>query len=253
MKVTLAVIGSMLLHGALLLGMNRIEPPDDPPPPSTVVAMTVKRPPPPPPPPPPAPVEETIPEPTVTPKRVPKRRAKTITKSAPPPPPPNAPPPPPPSGFSVDMSSTVVASKGPAVRAVEGGGNAFADPNDRSLEAGEKRTRPPPPPSGSGTGGPDDAYEITEEPRFLTPEDERTPPYPEEAKAAQISGRVMLRVYIDESGRVARIKVLSGLGGGCTATAVRWAKAKWRFAPAKAGDQAVGMWITVPVTFILDR
>ncbi|MEQ9496158.1 MAG: energy transducer TonB [Deltaproteobacteria bacterium] len=39
----------------------------------------------------------------------------------------------------------------------------------------------------------------------------------------------------------------------CTAAAVRWAKEKWRFTPAKAGDQPVGMWITVPVTFVLDR
>ncbi|MEQ9496159.1 MAG: hypothetical protein RIT81_04850 [Deltaproteobacteria bacterium] len=41
--------------------------------------------------------------------------------------------------------------------------------------------------------------------------------------------------------------------GGCTAVAVRRAKAKWRFTPAQGGDRPVGMWITVPVTFVRDR
>lgn len=253
MKLLLGAFGSVLVHGAILVVMARIDPPP-PPAVSPVVRMEVREPPPPPPPPPP--IEETIPPPDVAPKKVPERTVKKIVKSAPPPappPPPNAPPPPPPTAFAVDMASTVVAGNGPAVRAVDGGGNLFANPAAKGLPDGPKRTAPPPPPSGDGDADVGEGYEITEEPRFDIPELDRTPPYPEAAREANITGRVLLRVYVDSNGRVARVRVLQALGGGCTEAAVRWAKTKWRFTPAKAGDEAVGMWITVPVTFVLDR
>jgi TonB family protein len=60
-------------------------------------------------------------------------------------------------------------------------------------------------------------------------------------------------VYIDEEGRVADVKVLKSLGGGCTQAAVKWAKTKWKFEPARAGKEPVGMWLSVPVRFVLDR
>ncbi len=249
MKLILGAAGSVLVHGAILLVMARLEAPK-PPPSSSVVRMEVRTPPPPPPPPPP---QETIPPPDVTPKKVKRRTVKKVVQAAPPPAPDNAPPPPPPTAFAVDMSSTVVAGKGPAVRAVEGGGNAFANPNDDTLPLGEKRTAPPPPPAGDGDAAPGEGYEITEEPKWAIPEADKLPPYPEAAREAQITGRVMLRVYVDTSGRVARVRVLKPLGGGCTEAAVRWAKTRWRFTPARAGPEPVGMWITVPVTFILDR
>jgi protein TonB len=253
-KLVLGAAGSMLVHGAILLVMSRLDPPAAPAP-SSVVRMEVRESPPPPPPPPPTPpVEEVIPEPTVVPKKVKRRTVKKVVKTAPPPPPPNAPPPPPPTAFAVDMSSTVVAGKGPAVRTVDGGGNMFANPNDDTLPTGPKRTAPTPRArTGDGETAPGEGYEITEEPRFAIPAEDRTPPYPEAAKAEGITGRVLLRIYVNEQGRIARVRVVQGLGGGCTAAAVRWAKEKWRFTPAKAGDQPVGMWITVPVTFVLDR
>lgn len=248
-----ALVASLMVHGAVLAAMNRL--PARPKRTGTVVSMTVEQTVREPPPPPPPPKEEVIPPPNVVPKRVKRRTAKNIVKDAPPPaapPPPTAAPPPPRFAFSVDMSSTVQGGD-VAVPTVEGGGNMFADPaRDAALPKG-KGTKPAPPPTGSGKDGPPDAYQITEEPRFLTPDTERAPPYPEEAKAKELQGNVLLRVYVNEQGRVSRVKVLERLGGGCTEAAVRWAKSKWRFSPAKAGEEPVGMWITVPVRFVLER
>jgi protein TonB len=240
-------MASLLLHGAMLYAMSRLpEAPKQRA--SRVVEMKVTRKEPPPPPPPPP--EEPIPPPQVVPKKVKVRTVKEIVKEAPPPPPPAAPPPPPRFAFSVDMSSTVEGGS-VEVPAVDGGGNMFADPTkDAALPKG-KATAPLIEP-GEGAGG-DDRYQITDEPKFLTPESERAPPYPDEAKAQELEGTVLLRVYVGEDGRVKKVKVLASLGGGCTEAAVRWARSRWSFEPARAGPEAVGMWITVPVRFVLER
>ena len=128
----------------------------------------------------------------------------------------------------------------------------FADPNDRTLAPGKKTTSPAPTP-GRGKDGSPGTYQITAEPAFMSSEAERTPPYPEEAKAAEVEGQVLLRVYVGTSGRVERVRILRRLGSGCDEIAVKWAKKKWRFTPAQAGEEAVGMWITVPVRFVLER
>ena len=247
MKVPPIVL-SLMVHGAVLLAMSRL-PEAQARKANTIVEMKVtqtKREPPPPPPPP-----EVIPPPQVEPKKVKVRTAKEIVKEAPPPPPPEAPPPPPKLSFSVDMESTVEGG-GVAVPAIEGGGNMFADPDkDAALPAGKSTTPHVEP--GTGKGGPSDGYQITEPPRFLTPESERAPPYPRVARSKEIEGKVLLRVYVAEDGTVKQVEVLQRLGGGCTEAAVKWAKTKWRFEAARAGEEPIGMWITVPVRFVLDR
>ena len=45
--------------------------------------------------------------------------------------------------------------------------------------------------------------------------------YPEAAKEANIQGRVVTRFNIDESGKVADMKILRGIGGGCDEEAKR--------------------------------
>lgn len=237
-----SIVVSLMVHGAALFAMSRL-PEAEARKANSVVQMKVtrteKEPPPPPP-------EEVIPPPEVEPKKVKVRTVKEIVKEAPPP----RAPPPPKLSFSVDMESTVEGG-GVSVPAVDGGGNMFADPaKDAALPAGKSNT--PHVESGTGKGRASD-YEITDPPRFLSPESERAPPYPRVARAKEIEGKVLLRVYIAEDGTVKEVEVLERLGGGCTEAAVQWAKTKWRFEAARSGDERVGMWITVPVRFVLDR
>jgi periplasmic protein TonB len=254
---SLAVSVSIAVHVLLLLLMNML--PDR----ASVAAphiveMNVKRVPPPPPPPKEEPeVEEPPPPPEVRPKKV---KTLTVKKSVPDAPKPEPREPPkeetaPPKGFSVDMSNTSEAGN-VAVPAREQGGNMFANPNDKTLAPGEKTEVRPPPPVERGRGrgtAPAGAYQVTSDPEFIGSEVDRTPPYPESAKAHEIEGQVLLNVYVGSSGRVEEVRFVRKLEASCDKVALEWAKRRWRFKPAMAGGQAVGMWITVPVTFVLER
>ena len=66
-------------------------------------------------------------------------------------------------------------------------------------------------------------------------------------------GQVLLKVYVGTSGKVEEVRLMKKLDPACDEVAVKWAKEKFRFKPAMAGDQPVGMWIDVPVTFVIDR
>ena len=246
---------SFLLHASVLWSAQRLQTPERAKPSQVVQMKVVPKPPPPPP-----KVEPEPPKPKPKPKkrkkkavRAPIRKDETVKPEAPkpsaePPPKPSAPPP---MGFSVDMSSTVVGG-GVAVVAMDGGGNMFANPNERDLAPGKKTNVRPPPASGDGKG-PGRGDPVTLPPRFLTSEADRTPPYPKEAREAGIEGRVILRAYIGTDGRVQKIRVTKRLGLGCDEVAVRYARQRWRFEPATVGGAPIGMWITVPVTFVLER
>jgi TonB family protein len=140
------------------------------------------------------------------------------------------------------------------VVAKEGGGNMFADPNDK-LPPGDRANVRPAPAQQAGT--PDGVGRATgpayEPPLPLGSDAERAPPYPEAAQRAEVEGKVMLRIHITIDGRVDDVKIIKGLGYGCDEIAVKWARERWRFTPAKRYGKPVTETITVPVTFILDR
>ncbi|MCK6549668.1 TonB family protein [Myxococcota bacterium] len=257
----IAAAVSIALHAGLVLGLDHL--PKVEPKRPTIVSVTVepKRPPPavepapepkkeePPPPPPPE----------VKPKLVKKRTVEKIVADEPKPAPKTETPPPeppatPPQGFSVDMEATVSAGN-VAVTAVEGGGNMFADPNDPSKKPGQKTTeRPPPPPPETGRGrgtAETGAYQVTKMPEGPLGAEE--PEYPEGARARGVEGQVVLHVLVGASGRVEDVKIVRRLDPELDRAALEMARVRWRFKPALAGDAAVPVWITVPVTFVLER
>jgi len=78
------------------------------------------------------------------------------------------------------------------------------------------------------------------------------PKYTEEARAAHISGIVMLQLVVDEQGRPTEIEVLSPLGYGLDENAIL-AVTKWRFQPGTKDNKAVKVTGQVEVTFRLDN
>ena len=223
------IAASLLVHAVVLGGMQRMG--------ATrqkrrevvpmVVKKTERRPAAPKPPPP-------LPEPHRVARAVPRPIARPVARPE---------PPPPPQGFSVDTRNTT-ASSAVAVAAKEGGGNMFADPGD-GLAPGDKRTVAPPPQLvSSGPLSPA---------QWMTPESERSPPYPGMALRREIEGQVVLRVCIDVGGRVDSVEVIRGLGFGCDEAAAAWARQRWRFRPAHRGEQAVPTCILQPVRFQLHR
>lgn len=251
------LIASLILHGLLFYFAQQL-PAEPKAPINKRVTMRVLEPPPPPPPPPPK-IEAPKPEPkTVEPPKKKKIRAPKRKETAPveaPKPsaePPPTKPKPPPMGFSIDMSSTVVAGSGVAVPAIEGGGNMFANPSDRTLEPGKKTAQRAAPVSGTGKGvGRGDT--VVTMPVLLSEDDDRIPPYPEGAKDIGVEGQVGLRLYIGASGKVEKVRIVKRLHPLCDASAVSHARNKWRFSPATEDGVAVGMWIPFAVTFELER
>lgn len=75
------------------------------------------------------------------------------------------------------------------------------------------------------------------------------PVYPELARQAELEGTVLLKVGVDESGRVREVLVLRSVSG--LDKAAIDAVYQWEFLPATQRDVPVPVWITVPIRFSL--
>ncbi len=74
------------------------------------------------------------------------------------------------------------------------------------------------------------------------------PTYPDAAWAAGISGDVLVKAVIDETGAVRDVEVLRGLPHGVTEAAVK-AIRRWKFAPATRNGRPVAVYQTLSVRF----
>ena len=77
--------------------------------------------------------------------------------------------------------------------------------------------------------------------------------YPENARAAGIEGRVILRFIVTTEGNADGISVLKGVDPSLDAEAVRVVSMLSGFKPGKQGGKTVNVWYMVPVTFKLNE
>ena len=77
------------------------------------------------------------------------------------------------------------------------------------------------------------------------------PSYPSSAKRLGIQGTTLLRVHVLADGRVGDIDVEQSAGHPDLDQAATVAVRRWRFEPARRGEQAVPMWVRLPVEFRL--
>ncbi len=73
------------------------------------------------------------------------------------------------------------------------------------------------------------------------------PVYPEFARDAQITGRVVLHVLVGKDGRVKNVKVMKGVTGlnEAAVTAIK----RWVFKPALSNNKPVAVWVEIPLDF----
>jgi protein TonB len=76
------------------------------------------------------------------------------------------------------------------------------------------------------------------------------PQYTEEARRAQITGTVTLRVVFSRTGQVTNIRPVQSLSGGLTERAIAAAR-QIRFVPATRNGQAVSMYMQLEYNFNL--
>ena len=88
---------------------------------------------------------------------------------------------------------------------------------------------------------------VTQAPKLLK---DVKPEYSKEMIDAKVEGSVKANLLIDSDGSVKEVRILSDLGFGTKERATE-AFLQWKFAPAKKGDQAVAVWITFSIRFVL--
>jgi protein TonB len=78
------------------------------------------------------------------------------------------------------------------------------------------------------------------------------PAYPAAARRRGEGGRVQLRVLVTAAGRASRVEVSASSGSAVLDDAAKHAVERWRFLPARRGDEAIDAWVIVPIVFSLE-
>jgi protein TonB len=81
--------------------------------------------------------------------------------------------------------------------------------------------------------------------------DNPKPVYPQASRRAGEQGTVSLRVHVSVEGSVLAVETARSSGFSRLDDAARDAVSRWRFIPARRGENAVDSWVVVPVTFQL--
>ncbi|MBL8426255.1 MAG: energy transducer TonB [Azonexus sp.] len=78
------------------------------------------------------------------------------------------------------------------------------------------------------------------------------PPYPSMSRRLGEEGKVLLKVRVLPDGNPASVDVEKSSSFGRLDEAARQAVARWRFVPAKRGDEPIEASVIVPIVFRLD-
>jgi len=76
--------------------------------------------------------------------------------------------------------------------------------------------------------------------------------YPKQAKAAGIQGKVFVEFEVGVDGKVSKVKILKGIGGGCDEEAMRVIQSLPAWTPAEQGGNKVIQRFKLPVFFKLE-
>lgn len=79
------------------------------------------------------------------------------------------------------------------------------------------------------------------------------PVYPRAARRRGMEGEVLLDVLVNAEGRVEELELSRTSGHRVLDRAALAAVRRWSFTPGRRGDEAISMWVTVPVRFVIDR
>jgi protein TonB len=82
--------------------------------------------------------------------------------------------------------------------------------------------------------------------------DNPPPSYPVLSRRAGEQGRVVLRVLVNPGGRADEVQIRASSGFARLDEAARDTVRRWRFVPAKRGDQPVPEWVLIPISFRLE-
>jgi len=155
------------------------------------------------------------------------------------------------------VKPTAAAKKTPVskpVRVVQHPSHAITTPPVEPVPAPVAATSTPVVPSATSTANKTKA----EEPTFQSPSfnaaylNNPAPAYPPVARRLGEEGRVLLRVQVTADGAAASVELHKSSGSNLLDQAALAAVKKWRFIPAKRGEQTVSASVIVPVSFSIE-
>ena len=79
------------------------------------------------------------------------------------------------------------------------------------------------------------------------------PAYPPLARRLREEGKVILRVFVTPEGTAGQVELRSSSGFPRLDQAAREAVSRWKFVPARRGDESIGAWVLIPVVFNLNN
>ena len=82
--------------------------------------------------------------------------------------------------------------------------------------------------------------------------DNPPPPYPVLSRREGEQGRVILRVLVSPGGRANEVQISNSSGHSRLDESARDTVRRWRFVPAKRGNQPVAAWVLIPISFRLE-
>ena len=179
------------------------------------------------------PVAIVPPKPKPVDKPKPKRKPKPVVK-------PRRQPPEPPPPVLAAATPEPVPVEAPSPRSVPATPPPPAEPPPTPQPAvAAARPAPPPPP-------------VTAP--IFNAEYLRNPPpaYPTLSRRLGEEGRVVLRVLVSPAGTAQEVEVRTPSGHARLDAAAREAVQRWRFVPAKRGDDPVAAWVLIPISFRLE-
>ena len=95
---------------------------------------------------------------------------------------------------------------------------------------------------------PDEFVAVEVEPEFIHKE---TPEFPRLAKQAGITGTVVVKMLVDETGNVLKVILAKSSGTQALDDAALGAAEKCKFSPAIQNGRPVKVWVTFPYEFVL--
>lgn len=81
--------------------------------------------------------------------------------------------------------------------------------------------------------------------------DNPAPQYPPMSRRLGETGRVLLRVLVSADGHADEVELGTSSGFERLDAAARQAVVRWRFVPARRGDERVAAWVLVPISFVM--
>jgi protein TonB len=82
--------------------------------------------------------------------------------------------------------------------------------------------------------------------------DNPPPRYPALSRRIGEKGRVILRVLVNASGAADEVQIRRSSGHARLDEAARGTVRRWKFVPAKRGEQPVAAWVLIPISFRLE-